>query len=62
VHVHVPAEKRKKLDTRSRLGTFVGYEGSHYLALMEDTRRVEPVRNVVFDESVLGHSSVCADA
>jgi hypothetical protein len=61
VHVHVPAEKRKKLDTRSRLGTFVGYEGSHYLVLMEDTRRVEPVRNVVFDESVLGHS-VCADA
>jgi hypothetical protein len=37
VYVHVPTEKRKKLDTRSRLGTFVGFEGSHYLALMEDS-------------------------
>jgi hypothetical protein len=51
VYVRVPSEKRSKLGHCSRVGMFVGYQGSHYLALTEDSRHVEQVRNVVFDES-----------
>ncbi|GIL59722.1 hypothetical protein Vafri_14448, partial [Volvox africanus] len=52
-YVHVPKEKRNKLDPVSRKGTLVGYEsGGIYRVLLDGS--VETCTDVRFDETTVG--------
>ncbi|GIL74079.1 hypothetical protein Vretimale_10366 [Volvox reticuliferus] len=52
-YVHVPKEKRSKLDPVSQKGTLVGYDsGGLYRVLLENG--VEVCANVIFDETTIG--------
>jgi Integrase core domain len=53
---HMPRiTSRKKLDSRSTCCLFLGYEGSHQYRVFEPlSRKVHRVRDVIFDEQVLG--------
>lgn len=55
-HVKVTTLHRKKLDTRSRKGIFVGYEPGSMAYRMFDpvSKRVRVTRDVIFDESPVG--------
>jgi len=52
-YMHVPADKRRKLDSKSIATTFIGYEpGSKGYRLWDkNTRSVHLSRDVTFDES-----------
>lgn len=50
--MHIPKEKRKKLDDRSYQGIFVGYEGTNqYCVYDPQSGRVSVTRDVHFDEA-----------
>ena len=51
-HVHVPDEKRSKLDDKSEKYIFIGYDANSkgYKLYNPDTRKTVISRNVVFDE------------
>ncbi len=50
--VHIPKEKRKKLDERSKKCYLIGYEGSNIFKVWNPaSRRVERTSHVDFDES-----------
>ena len=52
--VHIPKEKRKKLDERSQKCFLIGYEGTNIFRVWNPaTKRVERVSHVDFDESLL---------
>lgn len=54
VHVHIPSEKRKKYDPRSKEGIFVGYvhQTSKLWRIFDPTtKKVTNAANVVFDEA-----------
>lgn len=55
VSVAVPKEKRKKWDSRSRMGYMVGYEpySTGYVVWYPGNRRVDKVRDVVFHEEAV---------
>jgi hypothetical protein len=55
VSVAVPKEKRKKWDSRSRMGYMVGYEpyATGYLVWYPGNRRVEKARDVIFHEDAI---------
>lgn len=48
--VHIPKQKRTKLDETSEKGIFVGYAPNGYRILMEDLSTVKESRDVVFIE------------
>jgi len=52
VYFHVPHDKRSKLDTSRRKGTFVGYSetSKHYRIYISGQRKIEISRVVTFDE------------
>jgi hypothetical protein len=54
VYIHVPKEKRTKLDPSSRKGTFVGYSESSkaYRIYILGQRQIEVSRDVSFEEEV----------
>lgn len=54
-YVHVPKQKRNKLDPVSRKGVFVGYQNGLYRVLFGS--KVEICSEVIFDEKSLMHSS-----
>ena len=64
VYVHVPAEKRKKLDQKALKGIFVGYlEGSKgYKIYIPETRKFIRSRDVVFRENSFGNSDRDTDS
>lgn len=47
---HVPKEKRRKLDPKTKRLVFVGYANNGYWLWNNSTRSIEIHRNVVFDE------------
>lgn len=54
VYIHIPKDKRKKLDPTSLKGIFVGYSASskaNRIYIKED-RRIEVSRDVFFDENI----------
>ena len=52
--VHIPKEKRKKLDERSKKCYLIGYEGSNIFRVWNPaTKRVEKTSHVDFDETML---------
>ena len=60
--VHIPKEKRKKLDERSKKCYLVGYESSNIFRVWNPaTRRVERVSHVDFDESRLMTTTVSGE-
>ena len=54
VYIHVPKEKRTKLDPSSRKGTFVGYNESSkaYWIYIPGQRQIEVSRYVTFEEEI----------
>jgi hypothetical protein len=54
VYIHVPKEKRIKLDPSGRKGTFVGYNESSkaYHIYIPSQRQIEVRRDVTFEEEV----------
>jgi hypothetical protein len=54
VYIHVPKEKRTKLDPSRRKGTFAGYSQSSraYRIYIPSQRHVEVSRDVTFEEEV----------
>jgi hypothetical protein len=54
IYIHVPKEKRIKLDTSGRNGTFVGYNESskEYRIYIPGQRQIEVSRDVTFEEEV----------
>jgi hypothetical protein len=54
IYIHVPKEKRTKLDPSCRKGTFVGYSESskEYLIYIPGQRHIEVSRDVSFEEEV----------
>ena len=59
---HIPKEKRKKLDERSKKCYLVGYEASNiYRVYNPTTRKVERATHVRFDETALANSSSTED-
>ena len=57
--VHIPKEKRKKLDERSKKCYLVGYEGTNVFRVWNPaTHKVERVSHVDFDESRMMTSAV----
>jgi hypothetical protein len=54
VYIHVPKEKRIKLDPSRRKGTFVGYNESskEYQIYILGQRQIEVRRDVTFEEEV----------
>jgi hypothetical protein len=54
VYIHVPKEKRTKLDPSGRKGTFVGYSESSkaYRIYIPGQRQIEVSRDVTFEEEV----------
>lgn len=57
--VHVPKEKRKKLDERSKKCYLIGYEGTNIFRLWNPvTKQVEGASHVDFDESRMMTSAV----
>jgi len=54
VYIHIPKDKRKKLDPSGMKGTFVGYNNSSkaYRIYMKDGHHIEVSRDVIFDESI----------
>ena len=57
--VHIPKEKRRKLDERSKKCYLVGYEGTNIFRVWNPaTGKVERVSHIDFDESRLMTSSV----
>jgi hypothetical protein len=63
-HVHVPKEKRKKLDARSETGMFVGYsvdsKAWRIASQIRNHIRIEESDSVIFYESTIGTLSVCS--
>jgi len=51
-YVHIPKEKRKKLDQKSKKMIFVGYEGNsnNYRLCDVNTRKITVSRDVIFKE------------
>ena len=54
VYIHIPKDKRKKLDPSGMKGTFVGYNNSSkaYRTYIKEGHRIEVSRDVIFDESI----------
>jgi len=54
VYIHVPSNKRSKLDPSGRNGTFVGYSETSkgYRIYISGQRKIEVSRDVTFDEEV----------
>ena len=54
IYIHVPKEKRTKLDPLGRKGTFVGYSESSkaYWIYIPGQRQIEVSRDVTFEEEV----------
>ena len=54
IYIHVPKEKRTKLDPSGRKGTFVGYSESSkaYWIYIPVQRQIEVSRDVTFEEEV----------
>ena len=53
-YVHVPQPLRKKLDSHSQKGIFVGYEAnSKAYRVLLDNGKMSISRNVIFDEARL---------
>lgn len=46
--VHIPGEKRKKLDEKSEEGIFLGYEPNGYRIYIKSSKRVTIAKDVVF--------------
>jgi hypothetical protein len=54
IYIHVPKEKRTKLDPSGRKGTFVGYNESskEYQIYIPGQRQIEVSRDVTFEEDI----------
>ena len=54
VYIHVPQEKRTKLDPAGKQGIFVGYSESTkvYWIYIPDQRKMDLSRDVTFEEDV----------
>ena len=52
VYIHIPKEKRTKLDPSGKKGLFVGYseQSKAYEIYIPGYRQIEPRRDVTFDE------------
>jgi hypothetical protein len=59
VYLHVPKEKRSKLEPLGRKGAFVGYNESSkaYQIYIPGQRQIEVTRDVTFEEEVAFHKS-----
>lgn len=51
--MHIPKEKRKKLDKKAKKGYFVGYneDVKRFRIWFPETDRVETIRDVIFKEN-----------
>jgi len=54
VYIHIPQDKRKKLDPTNLNGIFIGYSSSSksYRIYVKEDRWIEVTRYVIFDESI----------
>jgi len=54
VYIHIPQDKRKKLDPTNSNGIFIGYSSSSksYRIYVKEDRWIEVTRYVIFDESI----------
>ena len=60
--VHIPKEKRVKLDVRSWQGIFIGYEGKNqYRVYNPRTEKVHITRDLFVDEQHLYHREALND-
>jgi len=59
IYVHVPKDKRTKLDPSGKQVTFFGYSDTSkaYIVYMSGHRKIEINRDVTFDEDVYFHKS-----
>jgi hypothetical protein len=59
IYVHIPKDKRKKLDLSVKKGTFVGYSDTSkaYILYIPDHQKIEISKDVTFDEDVSFHKS-----
>ena len=64
VYIHVPREKRTKLDPAGKRGIFVGYSESAkaYRIYIPNQRKMELRRDVTFQEDVAYRRSRCSDS
>jgi len=56
-YVYIPKEQRKKLDSKTQIGLFLGYdsETKAYRVYDQNKRKVIVSRDVVFDEGKVGY-------
>jgi len=54
IYIHIPKDKRKKLDPSGMKETFVGYNNSSkaYRININEGHQIEVNRDVIFDESI----------
>lgn len=54
VYIHIPKDKRKKLDPARKKGIFVGYSNSSkaYRIYIKEGHQIEVSRDVIFDERI----------
>jgi hypothetical protein len=60
VYIHVPKDKRKKLEPSGQRGIFVGYSESSktYRIYVPSQQKIEISRNVTFDERIAFKKSI----
>ena len=60
VYIHVPKDKRKKLEPSGKKGIFVGYSESlkSYIIYVLGQQKVEINRDVTFDEKIAFRKSI----
>ena len=54
VNIHVPKDKRRKLEPSRKKGTFVGYSESpnSYRICIPGSRKIQVIRDVTFEEEM----------
>jgi len=59
MYIHIPKDKRKKLDPSGMRGTFMGYNNSSkaYRIYIKEGHRIEISRDVIFNKSIAFNKS-----
>ena len=56
-YVHVPDQRRKKMDAKAEKGILIGYEGDDgYRIFLQPGNRTCRSRDVIFDEKIISYN------
>jgi hypothetical protein len=60
VYIHIPKDKKKKLEPSGKKGIFVGYSESSkaYIIYIPEQHKIEVIRNVTFNEKMAFKKSI----